>query len=515
MTTRVEKDELDDRSEALDGERKERKEKKAKKHKKEKDKRDKTERRLKREKRLLLDAAKETERSSRRNSMSIPMTATTTAANGTMKDAVQETSTEASSTTTTTTTTETTKTSSVSPITTLTVEPKSNGTNVVGKITATEYSLDALELESVESARLKQPSSFASSTINTTVSTTATIPSQNGNIVGTPDRTRASTSPIPGGMSKNCRISLLFFSLTPSHTYRPFANDRSECEAIDDRQWQRTYLWHQSRRSECAHVVDEQSNNVGFQWKFGLVDGGDVDKQRGRRRYDSQLFVEKAIFVETCLLRVHFLNFLRFCVFALGFTPVPDAFPVEPHGHPKYIAGYVGVMSRVEAEEALRGKVFGTFLIRWSDNNRFFVVSYVSRMLRISHMGDIHFDRHLRASVLRVSKSVVLYASFEDFLKVTEKEKETEKERKKEKEKKEKERWRKKPRKDYSFLKNMILYCRKCVVNRFLMSRSPMPMCNAGSDQQLLQLFQHMKLNNKNDRCYLNVLEHHLEIVSL
>jgi len=72
-----------------------------------------------------------------------------------------------------------------------------------------------------------------------------------------------------------------------------------------------------------------------------------------------------------------------------NFVPSQTGLPQLESNSPYYFPGYCGYLERVEAEQFIQFKPPGTFLIRWSDNKRFYVISYVDDQKRMQHMGNI------------------------------------------------------------------------------------------------------------------------------
>ena len=74
-----------------------------------------------------------------------------------------------------------------------------------------------------------------------------------------------------------------------------------------------------------------------------------------------------------------------------NFVPLQNGLPALESNSPHYFPGYCGLMERVEAEQILMGKPQGTFLIRWSENKRFYVITYTDDQGKFQHMGNVSF----------------------------------------------------------------------------------------------------------------------------
>jgi hypothetical protein len=75
------------------------------------------------------------------------------------------------------------------------------------------------------------------------------------------------------------------------------------------------------------------------------------------------------------------------------FVPRQQSLPPLETNSPNYFPGYCGFLDRVDAEQMLDQKAVGTFLIRWSDTKRFYVISYVEEQQKIQHMGNVRMGR--------------------------------------------------------------------------------------------------------------------------
>ncbi len=81
-----------------------------------------------------------------------------------------------------------------------------------------------------------------------------------------------------------------------------------------------------------------------------------------------------------------------------------------------YSSNYKGSLTRDETERLLLGKYPGTYLVRWSENAKSYVVSFVNNKEAISHMADIREDDSGVITVVTKS-GVSKYKSLELFVK--------------------------------------------------------------------------------------------------
>jgi len=85
-----------------------------------------------------------------------------------------------------------------------------------------------------------------------------------------------------------------------------------------------------------------------------------------------------------------------------NFVPLQAGLTNVETNSPFYFPGYCGYLERVEAEQLIQFKPAGTFLIRWSDNKRFYVISYLDEQQKVQHMGNIEIGMDKRTT--RVTK---------------------------------------------------------------------------------------------------------------
>jgi len=84
---------------------------------------------------------------------------------------------------------------------------------------------------------------------------------------------------------------------------------------------------------------------------------------------------------------------------------------------PKYFPAYVGALERREAETILLTANPGVFLVRWSDNRKFYALTYVSPARRILHMGEINFDLNTPQVRILRENGPQFFPTFQELLK--------------------------------------------------------------------------------------------------
>jgi len=83
--------------------------------------------------------------------------------------------------------------------------------------------------------------------------------------------------------------------------------------------------------------------------------------------------------------------------------------------YPKKINNYFGSISRQDAEEFLKNCKPGTYLLRWSPNQKFYCVSVVSKQNTIEHWGNIEFDQNTPRMRITENNVELIFNDWNDF----------------------------------------------------------------------------------------------------
>jgi len=78
--------------------------------------------------------------------------------------------------------------------------------------------------------------------------------------------------------------------------------------------------------------------------------------------------------------------------------------------------GYAGNLSRKDAEDLLKEKEIGAFLIRFSDQKSGYVMSYKNHSGKLSHMGPITIDTTLNQISVETDQGTENFLSFDVFI---------------------------------------------------------------------------------------------------
>jgi len=78
--------------------------------------------------------------------------------------------------------------------------------------------------------------------------------------------------------------------------------------------------------------------------------------------------------------------------------------------------GYAGNLSRKDAEDLLKDKEIGAFLIRFSDQKSGYVMSYKNHSGKLSHMGPITIDTTLNQISVETDQGTENFLSFDVFI---------------------------------------------------------------------------------------------------
>jgi len=84
---------------------------------------------------------------------------------------------------------------------------------------------------------------------------------------------------------------------------------------------------------------------------------------------------------------------------------------------PKYVKGYWGPLSRVDAERYLSNQYPGAYIIRWSDNQKFYVLSFLDvNFGSVNHFGEIYMDQNTGSISVQDANGVTkLFFDLNDF----------------------------------------------------------------------------------------------------
>jgi len=105
-------------------------------------------------------------------------------------------------------------------------------------------------------------------------------------------------------------------------------------------------------------------------------------------------------------------------------NPSPNSNPVTQSGEDAYnppqewqkLIGWCGNISRPQAEQKLKGCTKGTFLLRWSDHARSYVLSYVKPGPTFTHVAKITPEKNGSIVVETEENQTVVYNNLLDFI---------------------------------------------------------------------------------------------------